>query len=290
MEKSNGENRIRIYPATEERQFLMDEPYEVYVKEGSPTGAMGFHHHNFFEVLYVMEGEYISVVEEQTYFLHKGDFLLVDQNVMHRYQPREVGTENSKRIILWVTAAFLKEISGGLTELTECFRHPEARAWHFPVYYEELLRGYLMRLALEGPADSMRRIFDRGYLLLFFAQLNLLCGRKESLLAGKYVEQHPLTAQVNSYVEAHIGDAITVDCLAEYVHMSKYHFLHKFKEITGMTVHAYVMNKRLIRACELLQDGAGIAQAYQSTGFSDYSVFLRNFKATFGVPPGRFRV
>ena len=76
--------------------------------------------------------------------------------------------------------------------------------------------------------------------------------------------------------------------LAEYIHMSKYHFLRKFKELTGVTVHAFVTNKRLIEACELLKAGENITQVYQTCGFTDYSSFLRNFKSTFGVSPGKY--
>ncbi len=76
--------------------------------------------------------------------------------------------------------------------------------------------------------------------------------------------------------------------LAGLVHMSKYYFLRRFKELTGVTVHVFVTNKRLIRACELLREGKSITQVYQAVGFSDYSSFLRNFKSTFGVSPGRY--
>ncbi len=281
--------KIRRLPATEERQYLIDGDYEAYEKEGVPTGAMAFHYHNFYEILYVLEGEYSSMVENQSYHLHKGDFLLIDQNVMHKYQPTEGKNENSRRIILWVTGAFLKSLSDGELDLTECFRLQDSRAWHFPVYYEEMLRGYLLKLAMDGASTGIRRAMDRGYLTLFFAHLNLLCGRKESLLSGEYVAEHPLVEQVNAYVEAHLEESITLEQLAECVHVSKYHFLRKFKELTGVTAHAFVMNKRLIRACELLQKGESVTTAYQKAGFGDYSVFLRNFRDAFGISPSQYR-
>ncbi|MBO4514037.1 MAG: helix-turn-helix domain-containing protein [Lachnospiraceae bacterium] len=287
--KKTGSGRIRRLPATEERQYLIDGDYEVYEKEGVPTGAMAFHYHNFYEILYVLEGEYSSMVETQSYHLHKGDFLLIDLNVMHKYQPTEAAGENSKRIILWVTGAYLRGLSEAEMDLTECFRTSASRAWHFPVYYEEMLRGYLLKLAMDGESTGIRRTMDRGYLTLFFSHLNLLCTRKESLLAGEFVAEHPLVERVNAYVEEHLEENITLDVLAEQVHMSKYHFLRKFKELTGVTAHAFVMNKRLIRACELLKKGESVTAAYQSTGFGDYSVFLRNFRAAFGIAPGQYR-
>jgi AraC-like DNA-binding protein len=288
-EKKVKAGKIRLLPATEERQYMIDREYEVYEKEGVPTGAMAFHYHDFYEILYVLEGEYSSMVENQSYHLHKGDFLLINQNVMHKYQPMEGRAEDSKRIILWATGAFLKGLSDGDVDLTECFRTENSRAWHFPVYYEEMLRGFLLKLALDGASTGLRRTMDRGYLTLFFSNLNLLCNRKESLLSGEYVAEHPLVARVSAYVDEHIDEAISLEDLSKQAHLSKYHFLRKFKELTGVTAHAFVMNKRLIRACELLQKGESVADVCQNTGFSDYSVFLRNFKAAFGVSPGQYR-
>jgi len=287
--KKTGTGKIRQLPATEERQYMIDRDYEVYEKEGVPTGAMAFHYHNFYEILYVLEGEYSSMIENQSYHLHKGDFLLIDQNVMHKYQPTAGAGENSKRIILWVTGSCLRGLTDEDLDLSECFRIQDSRAWHFPVYYEEMLRGYLLKLAMDGDSAGIRRAMDRGYLTLFFSHLNLLCTRKESLLSGEYVAEHPLVEKVNAYVDEHLEENITLEDLAAHVHVSKYHFLRRFKELTGVTAHAFVMNKRLIRACELLQKGESVTTAYQSTGFGDYSVFLRNFKAAFGISPGQYR-
>ena len=81
----------------------------------------------------------------------------------------------------------------------------------------------------------------------------------------------------------------SLDELAEQVHMSKYHFLRKFKELTGVTVHAFVTDKRLIKACRAISEGMNISQAYQAAGFSDYSSFLRNFKNAYGISPGKYK-
>lgn len=287
------ENRIRKLEATDERQYMINENYEVYEKQGAPLGALSFHYHNFYEIIYVLEGEYSSLIENQIYHLHKGDFLLIDLNVMHKYHYIEKKHDSSKRIILWITEQMLTELSVEGVNLADCFKNRESCAYHFPIYYEEMLRGFLLKLAmseiLEGEAPGTKRILDKGYLSLFFGYLNSLCGRKEFLSAGEEMALHPLVEQVSSYIDKHISEKITVEILAEWVHMSKYHFLRKFKELTGVTVHAYLIDKRLIKACSELKDGSSIEQAYQSAGFADYSSFLRNFKSAYGVSPKKYK-
>lgn len=91
------------------------------------------------------------------------------------------------------------------------------------------------------------------------------------------------------YIDAHMEEKISLDCLAGQVHMSKYHFLRRFKELTGMTVHSFVIHKRLIRACEALREGAAVTESWQRAGFADYTSYLRNFRENFGISPGKYR-
>ena len=287
------EKSIRKLEATDERQYMIEENYEVYEKQGAPIGAEAFHYHSFYEIIYVLEGEYSSMIENQTYHLHKGDFLLIEQNVMHKYNYIEKKHDSSKRIILWITDQMLAWLGEGDMDLSACFHREGSCAYHFPIYYEEMLRGYLLKLAMseipEADIPGAKPVMDRGYLLLFFSYLNVLCGRSEYLCAGEDLINHPLVEKVGSYVDEHLTESITVEMLAEHVHMSKYHFLRKFKDLTGVTVHNFVINKRLIKACEELKKGTNVTEVYQKTGFADYSSFLRNFKGAYGVAPKKYK-
>ncbi len=306
MGNRQEEARLRQMASSDERQFMINENYEIYEKQGPPTGALSLHYHNFYEIIYVLDGEYSSLVEDRTYHLKKGDFLLIDCNVMHKYHFVEKKHDSSKRLVLWITRQMLERLSdagegrrdaaegcrdAGM-DLSACFRK-EACAYHFPIYYEEMLRGFLLKLAMSEIMDmelpGSRSTLDRGYLTLFFVYLNALCGRKEYIFSAEHMPDYPLVEAVSAYIEEHIGESILVEELAELVHMSKYHFSRKFKELTGMTAHAFVTSKRLIRACEGLKEGKSVSQVCQETGFGDYSSFLRNFRKVYGVAPGEYR-
>lgn len=293
MKKTVKEANIKILEATDERQYMLHENYEVYEKQGAPVGALAFHYHNFYEIIYVMEGEYSSMIENQTYPMKKGDFLLIDCNVMHKYHFVEKKHDSSKRIILWITRQMLDNLSEGNLDLGACFTQQESCAYHFPIFYEEMLRGYLLKLAMSDSMDvdlpQAKPVLDKGYLTLFFVYLNALCVKKQYLFAAQDFIVHPMVEAVSEYIREHITEPILVEDLADLVHMSKYHFLRKFKELTGMTVHHFVTDKRLIKACKELKEGMSITQVSQNCGFSDYSSFLRNFKNTFGVAPGKYK-
>lgn len=286
------ESSIKVRPATDERQYMIEEDFEIYEKQGAPIGAASFHYHHFYEIIYVLDGEYSSLIEDKSVRMRKGDFLLIDQNVMHRYEHVEGRHDSSKRIILWITPQMLARLSDGHMDLAACFKKQEAFAYHFPIYYEELLQGYLLKLAMrqmpETGEEAVKKTLDKGLLTLFFTYLNVLCDRKEYLFTNEKLNAHPLVEQVSAYIDHHIGEKITVDMIAEEAHMSKYYFLRKFKELTGVTVHSFIVNKRLLVACKALREGKSVTESVTMSGFSDYTSFLRNFRETFGVAPGKY--
>lgn len=283
--------RIRRLEAWDERQYMLDENYEVYEKEGEPVGAAALHYHNFYEIIYVLEGEFDSLAEDKIYPLHRGDFLLINRNVMHKYQPVGKKQAFSRRMILWITDGMLERLGEGEMDLAACFQGEAARVCHFPVYYEELLRGYLLKLARSRVFDreppGTKQVMDRGRLLLFFSYLNALCRAGEYFSTEEFAGS-PLVERVSAYIDGHMEESVTLDALAEHVHMSKYYFLRKFKELTGVTVHTFLINKRLIRACQELRSGKDVTRVWQNCGFADYSSFRRNFKAVYGVSPGKY--
>lgn len=285
--------KVKILEASDERQYMMNEKYEVYEKHGAPIGALSVHYHNFYEIIYVLEGEYSSMLENATYHMKQGDFLLIDCNVMHKYHYVEKKHDTSKRIILWITDEMLQSISEGEIDLSACFRSGHTKAFHFPIYYEEMLRGFLIKIAVAESLDvniiGTKGIMDKAYLSLFFVYLNMLCSRKEYFFSSEEMISHPMVEKISFYIEEHIAERIVVDELAALVPMSKYHFLRKFKELTGVTAHTFINHKRLIKASEMIKEGNSIHQVYQEVGFSDYSSFLRNFKKVYGISPKNYK-
>ena len=62
-----------------------------------------------------------------------------------------------------------------------------------------------------------------------------------------------------------------------------------FKAQTGVTVHAYVRQKRLVNAARLIREGTPAAKAAADSGFTDYSAFHRAFRESFGMSPGKLK-
>ena len=83
---------------------------------------------------------------------------------------------------------------------------------------------------------------------------------------------------------------LAVSEIARAAYLSEYYFAHLFKEITGVTPHAYLANLRLERARELLlETDLPIGQIASRVGYRSQSHFARAFKAASGASPRAYR-
>lgn len=96
--------------------------------------------------------------------------------------------------------------------------------------------------------------------------------------------------RVVDFIEENLHKGLTVEEIAQTVALSKYHFGKAFKQSTGVTLHSYVLSRRMGRARQLLSTSdLPLVAVAQSVGFSNQSHFTASFTERIGIPPGAFR-
>jgi AraC family transcriptional regulator len=95
--------------------------------------------------------------------------------------------------------------------------------------------------------------------------------------------------RLREYIEAHLGEALSITDLATLAGLSPYHFARAFKRSTGQSPHGYLLGQRIARAKAALAAGQTPAEVASLCGFSSQSHFTERFRAEMGVTPGQFR-
>jgi AraC family transcriptional regulator len=97
-------------------------------------------------------------------------------------------------------------------------------------------------------------------------------------------------ARVISYVEENLGEDLALETLASVACRSRFHFTRMFRGSVGSSPMAYVSQRRIERAKQLLPScESSIAAIAADLGFCDQSHFIRRFREATGVTPARFR-
>lgn len=80
----------------------------------------------------------------------------------------------------------------------------------------------------------------------------------------------------------------TLAALAELAGLNRYTFLRGFAKATGLTPHAYLLQRRLYVARGLIARGMPLAQVAAHSGFADQSHLNRVFVRSYGIAPGAY--
>lgn len=92
------------------------------------------------------------------------------------------------------------------------------------------------------------------------------------------------------YLDAHLGQEVTLAQVAREVALSPKHFARAFRESTGLPPHQWLLARRVDRARALLAGSdAPIASVALACGFSDQSHFTNRFRQATGTTPARYR-
>ncbi|MDR6677390.1 helix-turn-helix transcriptional regulator [Pseudomonas oryzihabitans] len=82
--------------------------------------------------------------------------------------------------------------------------------------------------------------------------------------------------------------APTLAELADAAALSRYQLLRAFAQATGLTPHAYLIQRRLQQARRLIASGMSLVETAAATGFADQSHLTRLFRRTYGFTPGAY--
>ncbi|HZG86302.1 response regulator transcription factor [Paenibacillus sp.] len=92
------------------------------------------------------------------------------------------------------------------------------------------------------------------------------------------------------YIRRHYLETITLQQVADYVHVSKNYFSILFKKTMGCNFIDYLIDLRIQKAKELLlRTDLKIYEIAEQSGFNDTKYFSKLFKKVIGLSPNEFR-
>ena len=87
------------------------------------------------------------------------------------------------------------------------------------------------------------------------------------------------------FINLNINENLSLDEISQRFNLSKFYLTRRFKELTGLSLHQFIVKKRLTRARYLISVGMDPYRAAVEAGFNNYSHFSRTFKGYFGQNP-----
>ena len=96
-------------------------------------------------------------------------------------------------------------------------------------------------------------------------------------------------ARAMTYLDANYAEDIDLARLSTVAGLPRFRLIRAFRRETGLTPHAFLVDRRVRAARDMLAEGASPVDAAARSGFYDQAHLTRAFKARVGVTPGVYR-
>ncbi len=159
----------------------------------------------------------------------------------------------------------------------------------------------LSRAAIEGGAPCQQLlVLNRNFLksILQTDDLDELCIKlqeavvtfSQSILLKSNVKQQDLIQKAAKYMADHFAERLSLEELAQHVHLNPSYFSSLFKESTGISFKEHLNRIRIEESMRLLaHTDYAIIDIATAVGYEDQSYFSKVFKKHTGLSPKEYR-
>ena len=136
--------------------------------------------------------------------------------------------------------------------------------------------------------DSLRDSCDR----MAWAHLlaSYITHHMDSRLQADPFPESRLISDATRYIDRHLHESLTVAQITQQLSLPRHQLTHALKKNTGHSPYQFILNRRLLRARELLvTSGETIAEIAYEVGFSSQSHMTSTFQRLLGTTPQHYR-
>lgn len=245
------------------------------------------HVHECCEVFFNISGGKSYLIGDRVYEVEKGDLFIINQFEAHKITCLE--NTAFKRYVLEIHPAFIYSSGTEATDLSYCFytrgENVSNKISLSEKEQQELTKMFETLKSEHKFGDDI--IKNSAVLSILVFINNLFIKRCESDIYKNNIDDR-LVKQAINYINTNFSNNINLETIAGELYISVNQLCRIFKKNLGTTVTKYIAGKRISEAKKLLKNGHSVSDTAMLCGYHDYANFIRSFKNSVGVSPGKY--
>ncbi len=269
-------------------QIKISELYSLFKRHFKKGHHFLGEMHDFWEVVYVVDGEVIISADENIHNFKSGDIIFHKPLELHKFN---VIGENGATLLV-----FSFSMTG------DACKKMERQAFHLNKYNRSIIKNFLEFLELQAKnefeienidlfGDFMPK-FENNHIFLQTVS-NYICRIVLSLSSGTTTLPNTKTYETELFKQAleimnkKISEPLSVNELSNELGISISSLKRLFDKYAGMSVHKYFLTLKIKTATVFLKSGMSVNEVSDSLGFSSQGYFSATYKRETGNNPSQ---
>ncbi|MBQ9123760.1 MAG: helix-turn-helix domain-containing protein [Lachnospiraceae bacterium] len=254
--------------------------------------AMDMHIHDCYEIYYSISGGKQFLIDNCFYTIAPGDLFIINQYESHKLT--QIDSMVHERIVISIHPDYTKRLSTQFTNLDNCFsQRPDSFQHKFSLTKEQQTRFLYYVNKITSAEGYAHDIIEQTAFMELMVMINAMMQSTETAkdhstedsISYRYSQQ---VEDIIAYINQNLHNPISMEQLSKEFYLSESYICRIFKAATGTTVGKYVTARRISIAKALLNEGASVSEAFERSGFGDYSNFFKAFTKAVGLSPKKY--
>ncbi|MCW3790244.1 AraC family transcriptional regulator [Paenibacillus sp. LS1] len=264
-----------------------------FSRDDRENGTMFMHNHYCLEINYAVASGGTYLIGDSSYPIEKDDIFIINNYEYHA--ALSTSQEMELKIIvfdpdlIWQNEQMDYQYIKAFYEWSDHFKHRLTRdnqisenigqiIFDIEQEWNEQATGY--RLVIKALLLKMLAILYRSF------ETTSQYSEKVLQFQNEYIR----IIEAINHIDNHFTESITLQELADKVHMNPNYFSTFFSNVMNTPVSAYIIKRRLRYAClKLTTSEDSIISIAMESGFNNVSYFNRTFRKHFGMTPQQYR-
>ncbi len=248
-----------------------------------------YHLHERYEIYFLVEGHLNYFVNQSTYSMKSGELLIVNNTEIHTHSLQK--NKYYERILILFEPSLPRLLNYQDFDLLKCFTNrlpgENNKIRLTTVQLEELMRLFYKLETVSIKQDIKSNVLKLTVFVELLVFINEIFENNHSTTSIPTIPGK--LSPILEYIDQNLCEDLSLETLEKMFFINRFYLSRIFKNNTGISIHQYIMLKRIIRARMLLKEGNNVTKACYASGFNDYSNFIRIFKKLVGVLPSEYQ-
>lgn len=249
--------------------------------------TMDMHIHDCYEIYYSISGGRQFLIDNKFYSIEPGSLFIINQYESHKITQADKAIH--ERIVLSIHPEYTRQLASSETDLDACFTGRSGNFCHKLALNKEQQSRFLYYINKITNAEGYGHdILEKTAFMELLVLLNGFVLTNHPARAAAPCTYNHQVDDILKYINLNIASPLTIRQLAEEFYLSESYICRIFKSATGTTINKYITARRISIAKALLGDGLTVTEAFERSGFTDYSNFFKSFTRTVGISPKKY--